>query len=375
MAGQIIKRGDSFLLRVPLGRDAAGKRLYKNATFRGTKKEAEKELTKLLRLRDTGQLQAARKETVGEYLELWLETTAKPSVRARSLHSYRETAKRYVLPYVADLRLSAVNPADVRAWLTKLGAKGLSPRTIRKAHEVLRNALEQAVVDSLILTNPARGRLVRKALPKMERKERTTIPPEKIPAFIEAAEEERLGAYFLLLLTGGLRPSEGLALRWTDLRGDTIRVERVLVDVERQPLYFAPTKSRESTRAIVLPKFTLEALKDWKRRQAEERLKAGPAWTDNGLIFPDEVGQPLRQDNTRIPFGRLLKRAELPPMRIYDLRHSAATLLLEAGEDLTVVKERLGHSTIVLTADTYKHARRGSQERAAGKFDQLASGG
>lgn len=376
MAGQIkeLRKGKLYRVRVHSPRDENGKRKSKSVTVEGTRADAEKALTKLLRERDTGQLVTKSKDTLSDYvLRNWLPTTAKPSVRPRTLHDYRQTMDRYVLPYLGSHRLSAITPAEVRGWIVKLTDKGLAPRTIRKAREVLRNALEAAVADGLLPTNPARGRLVSKALPKNERKERVTIPPEKVPAFLAAAAEDRLHAYWVVLLFGGLRPSEALALRWTDLHGDSVRVERVLVDVERQPMTFAPTKSAESRRAVVLPKIALDALRDHKKRQAEEQLLAGPAWQGSGLIFTNEVGEPLRQDNTRIPFAALLKRAELPKMRIYDLRHSAATLLLELGEDLTTVKERLGHSSVVLTADTYKHARRGSQERAASKFDQLAA--
>lgn len=371
MAGQLIRRGDNkWLLRVYEGRDAQGKREYYSKTFHGAKKEAQRELRTMLLRRDRGERLTPPKQTLDEYLDDWLATTAKPSVRARTFGDYEDTLKRYVRPHLGRVKLGAITPVDVRRMIAALSARGLASRTVRKSHEVLRNALEQAVADGFITANPARGRLVRKALPKKEKKERKTVPADRVQDFVEAAAADRLGAYWILLLTGGLRPSEALALRWDDFVGDAVRVQRVLVDRAGVDLKFAPPKSKESTRAVVLPRVTLDALREHRKRQVEERLKAGSAWQEHGLIFCDEVGRPLRQDKTRTHFRNVLKAAGLPPMRIYDLRHSAATLLLEWGEDLTTVKERLGHSTVTLTADLYKQARRGSQERAASKFDE-----
>jgi integrase len=196
----------------------------------------------------------------------------------------------------------------------------------------------------------------------------------KVQKFIEATKDERLGAYWLVLLFGGLRPSEALGLQWDDIQGDTISIQRTLVD-KVGGLHFAPTKTKKSRRAVVVPGVVVDALKAHRKRQAAEQLKAGEAWRGEGLVFCNQVGGPIRQSQTRKSFKRLRKVAELPPMRIYDLRHSAATLLLEMGEDLKVVSERLGHSTITLTADTYSHVTRGMQERAAAKLDKLAAMG
>lgn len=371
MAGQLIKRGDRlWLARVFVGRDAQGKRKYFNQTVHGTKKEADSVLRDLLSRRDRNGLRVAPKSTVDEYLDSWLETTAAPSVRPQTLDDYTCTLTRYVRPHLGTLPLAKVSPVEVRAMLVKLGEHGLGPRTIRKAHEVLRNALEAAVADGLLPTNPARGRLVQKALPKMEEKQRQTVPAEKVPPFIAAAKTERLGALFVVMLFGGLRPEEALALRWEDFRADAIHIHRVLVDRDGLPLTFGPPKTKKSGRAVVLPNVAVEALRDHKRRQAAEQLRAGEAWKGQGLIFCNEIGEPLRQDQTRTSFQRIRKGAGLPPLRIYDLRHSTASLLLELGEDLKVVSERLGHSTIVLTANVYGHISRGMQERAAAKLDQ-----
>jgi site-specific recombinase XerD len=215
MAGQIIRKGDrKWPVRVVIGRDGAGKRRYVSKLVHGGKKDAEKELTRLQSQRHRGALVLKPKETLDDFLDAWLETTAKPSVRARTLEDYTATLKRYVRPYLGSVRYADVTPTDIRAMLVKLTDRGLSPRTVRKALEVLRNALEQAVSDRMIPDNPARARLVKKALPQKEQKEPETIATDRVPAFLAAAEGTRLHALWLLQLFSGLRPSEALALRW-----------------------------------------------------------------------------------------------------------------------------------------------------------------
>lgn len=380
MAGQIVKRGDRrYLIRVYLGRDPdTGKRKYRSQTIHGTKKEAGRKLRKLLTSADNGKLPIREIGTVDDYLDVWLDTVAKPSVRARTLDDYTATLRNYVRPHVGGIRLAKLSPANVRAMLVTLREQGYAPRTVRKARECLRNALEHAVAEGHIPDNPSRGRLVAKALPPKEQTERRTLASEDVGAFLEAASEDRLAAYWIVMLFGGFRPSEALALRWqdVDLDSSTVQVRRVLVDKagDDWPLY-APPKSEQSRRAVVLPRVAVGALRDHRRRQLEERLAADAAWEDPELVFTAETGGALRQHMTWRAWHALLGRAGLPTMRIYDLRHSCASLLLESGESLKVVSERLGHSTITLTADVYAHVNRGQQEAAAAKLDRLARGG
>lgn len=374
MAGQIIRRGDrTWLLRVFVGRDGGGKRRYHNKTVHGTKKEADAALRALLGQRDRGQLLTIPKSTVNEYLNSWLNTIA-PSVAARTLGDYAETLSLYCRPHLGQLLLASVTPVEVRSMLAQLQKADLKPRTVRKAHEVLRNALEQAVADGFLTNNPARSRLVSKALPAKEHVERPTVTRDQLSAFINASADRRLNAYYLAMLFCGLRPEEALALRWSDATEKKVTVRRVLVDGKHGMVpHFTKPKTKKSARSIPLPEIVIAALLRHRRTQIAEQLIAGPAWQGQDLIFCDEVGAPLRQDRTRREFKALLKAAQLPPMRPYDLRHSAATLLLEAGEDLKVVSELLGHSTIVLTADTYAHVTPGMKERAVAKLDRLTA--
>ncbi len=374
MAGQIIGKGPGkWLLRVFTGRDGAGRRHYHSETVHGGKKLAEQRLAKLLSERTEGTLVVAPRGSLGEYLDTWLQTTAAPSVRARTLDLYTQILARYVRPHLGQARLARLSPVEVRGMLVKLSAAGLSPRIVRMAHEVLRNALEQAVSDRLIVNNPARARLVRKALPPKPRRQPATVKADQVAIFLDVARADRLGPYFTLLLFSGLRPEEALALRWADLNGNVVSVHRVLVDASGMPLHFEEPKSATSRRAVALPDIAVQALQEHRRAQAADRLAAGADWRDNDLIFCGRDGEPVRQYTTRETFKKILAAAELPAMRVYDLRHSCASLLLEAGVGLKVVSERLGHSSVALTGDTYAHVAPGLQQQAADALGRLAT--
>jgi integrase len=373
-AGQILPRGPGkWLVRVYAGRDATGKRTYINEVVHGGVRKADAALAALLDKKRRGRLLVRSKDTVDEFLDSWMETVVRPSCRPRTALDYARALQYYVRPYIGRVPLQALDAAAVRGLLVKLQEKGLAPRTIRGAHQVLRNALEQAVEDKLLPDNPARSRLVHKALPPKRKTAPAVVPAERVAAFLDACAEDRLGALFVLQLMSGLRPSEALALRWQDVTGDTVSVTRALVDVaSEKEVYFAEPKSKESRRAVVVPPVVVRALADHRKAQAAERLAAGRAWRDQGLIFCDEAGQPLRQYTARRAFKKVCAAAGIEGVRLYGLRHSCATLLLEADVPLKVVSERLGHSTVTLTGDTYSHVSRGMQERASAALDRLA---
>lgn len=374
MAGQLITRGkDKWLLRVYTGRDGAGKRRYFNHTFHGSKREADRYLRSLQTRHDSGERLGRRVLTLNHFLDRWLEGTSQ-SWRPRTLLDYTQTLGWYVRPHIGTHELAGLAPVDVAGLISTLSGLGLSPRTVRKAREVLRNALGAALDEGLIASNPARNsRLVTSALPALSRVERTTVGAHKLADFNRAAAESPLGALFALLLYSGLRPSEALALRWSDFRDGKVFVTRAMVDKPGLAHAALGPKTLRSARAVPLPHVSTSLLASHRRLQLSQRLRMGPLWEDQDLMFPDSEGRPLRQHRLSRPFRTLLGLAGLPHMRLYDLRHSCATLLAESGEDLNVVKDRLGHSTITLTANTYAHVTHRMQGNATATFDRLAS--
>ena len=176
-----------------------------------------------------------------------------------------------------------------------------------------------------------------------------------------------------------VRRGEAFGLRWrgVDLDARRLRVNRTLglgLDAEGEPR-FEPTKTVKSNRTVRIPGFAVDALRDHRRRQIEERLFAGPRWRDYDLDFTTSIGTPLVSGDVSRSFRKLLTRAGIEPPRFHDLRHGCATLLLEAGEDLAMIRGVLGHSTITLTVDTYAHLTDRAKDQAAARLDALVMGG
>jgi len=376
MAGQIIKRGDSnYTLRVYLGRDGSGKRRYINKTYKGNKKKAQEVLNSMLHAGDLGTLTEPTKTTLGEYLDEWLETAATPRVRPRTLDGYKYLVKKYIKPELGSLRLHKVSPLDIQKLYTSLLAKKLSPKTVRHVHGVLRSALNQAVKWRLLAINPA----LAVDLPKQKKKEMKAFSVEEAGKFLQHAVNDRWGIVFSLALTSGMRPGEYLGLKWqdVDLEKGVVAVRRTIVAHPKGGGWdFAEPKTSQSERSIPLPPSVTKALVEHKKKQAAERLKAGPKYAGHDLVFATEKGEPLNQPNlVNRHLKPILVAAKLSEsFRLYDLRHSCATLLLAQGEHPKVVSERLGHASVTLTLDTYSHVLPTMQQQAAERLEDVLFG-
>lgn len=372
MSGQIIRRGEgTWLVRVPLGRSADGTRRYHNHTVKGTKRDAERYRTKTLRALDTGTFADETHATVAEFLSEWLETSAKPRVRSRTLADYRALADRYLVPALGHRKLAQLAPADIQRAYNDLSARGLSARTVRYAHSVLHGALEQAVRWNLLVRNV--GKLV--DLPREERREMRALTSAEASQLLAAARGTRFEALWILLLTSGIRPGEALGLKWSDIDADRVRIQRTLVRQRDGSWELAEPKTPRARRVVTLPLTTQRALQSHRARQLEERFCAGPNWEGLDLVFASGTGGPLEwRLIARRYFRPLLRAAGLGSLRPYDLRHSCATLLLAAGENVKVVSERLGHASVALTLDVYSHVLPDMQQRAAERMESLLFG-
>lgn len=372
MAGQIIKRGDRvWVVRIFTGRDDKGKRQYLNKTIHGTKKDAEKYLTATMRDRDLGVFIEPCTLSVGEYLNKWLEAAARPRLRERSYEDYKEKLDRYVRPAIGEKKLADVRPLDIQTFYGQMQERGLSARTVRYTHAILKSALKQAIKWHMLVRNPCEA----VELPRSERREMNAFSPKEAESFLKAAKENEQGVIFAFALATGMRPEEYLGLKWCDIdleKGVAI-VRRVLVRRKGGGWYFGETKTSRSRRTVPLPTTLVKLLAAHRRKQAEIRLKAGAAYQNNDLVFATGEGTPHNSRNlAQRQFRQILERAELPlTFRLYDLRHSCATLLLAIGENPKVVSERLGHASIVLTLDTYSHVLPSMQQAATAKLECL----
>jgi integrase len=373
MAGQIIKRSDkTWLVRIFMGRDGNGKRQYLNKTIKGTKKDADTYLSTTVTAISTGTFVEPSTLTVNDYLSKWLQTAARPRVSERTFESYSELISRYAKEDLGNLKLSDLRPLHIQKLYAGMQERGLSARTVRYLHAVLSSALKQAVRWGTLSRNPAD--VVN--LPRQVRKEMHALSPQEATEFLKAAAQDRWGVLFAFALATGMRPEEYLGLQWKDLD-----LDKGIVTVQRAVIWratgggwhFGEPKTARSRRSIPLPTSTLRSLKEHRRIQAEERLKAGADYQQHDLVFATSEGSPLMPRNLkRRHFRPILKTAKLPDdFRLYDLRHSCATLLLAAGENPKVVSERLGHASITLTLDVYSHVLPTMQQAAAERLEKI----
>lgn len=373
MAGQLIERGPrKWLVRIFMGRGADGKRKYYNKTIHGTKKEAQGFLNEKLHEHDRGLLVVPSKRSVEHFLLEWVDK-GKPGIRERTRESYRWVLLQYVLPSLGDWRLDQLGPFEIQELYGRMAERGLSPRTIRYTHSILRSALGQALRWRMIASNPAD--LVE--LPAKAPKEMRALSPEEAGVFLEAVRGDRWAVLWEFLLVTGLRPGEALGLKWADVDwvGQRIRVQRALARSDDHKWRFVEPKTDRGRRAVVVPSSTMETLRRHRAAQAEGRLRAGPQYGDLDLVFAAGGGDPLDyRVLVQRHFKPLVKAAGLDPLRPYDLRHTCATLLLASGEHPKVVAERLGHSSTVMTMDVYSHVLPDMQEAAADKLEAMLYG-
>ncbi len=370
MAGQIVKKSDNtWLVRIFIGRDAEGKRKYFSKTIHGPKKDAQKYLTAKLREQDLGVRIGTTSITLNEFLDQWLETAVSPRVSARTADGYGSILKRYVRASLGAVKLSRIQAIDIQKLYGTMQARGLSARVVRHTHSVLHNALKQAVRWNILQNNASDF----VELPKVPHKERRVLSADEAVAFLAEADAMPQGLIFEFALLSGMRPEEYLALQWNDIDAErcTAQVNRALVRHGGKWSFERP-KTAKSRRIVSLPKPLISKLLKHKRRQNEIRLRNGLVWEDNALVFCTEIGTPHSIPNLTYRYFRpILAKAGLPQIRLYDLRHSHATLLLIAEENPKVVAERLGHSTIVLTMDTYSHVIPNMQKVATEKLTQM----
>lgn len=366
--GGIYKRAEDERWVGSLSLGYEGGKRKRRYVYGKTRREVQEKLSALRRAHDDGLPVAPEKLTLGAYLQQWVENSARPTIRPKTYASYAQLIRLYLAPDLGHIPLAKLTPSDVQAWVNKRLAGGLSPRTVQYAHAVLRRALGQAQKWSMVPRNVAT--LV--SPPRIRRPEAKFLTPEQARVLLESIHGDRLEGLYTLSMLLGLRPGEALGLQWSavDLEAGTL-VVRVALHRVAGRLQIDELKTDRSRRSIPLPGVAQAALKAHRTRQLEERLKAGELWEEHGLVFTTATGKPMAEEVVARAFHRALKRAGLPDMRFYDLRHTCASLLLAQGVHMRVVMEILGHSQIAVTMNTYSHVTAQLERHAANQLDAL----
>ncbi|SES49868.1 Site-specific recombinase XerD [Streptomyces sp. yr375] len=346
-----------------------------------TRKEALSKLTEKIAASNRGLPAPSARGSLAAYLTYWLENGAVHHLRENTHTRYTAVTRLYLIPGLGKKKLTKLTAKDVRTWLNQLRttcqcctrgldtardqplccaagnccSKRLSPLTLTYLHSVLKSALEHAVREEEIPRNVARN--VRTGTPRPRRFEPLTA--EEAREFLAAASGHRLQPLFELALHTGLRKGELLGLRWEDLdlAGGTASIRRTLQRTSTGGLTTLPTKTRASERRIALPTRCVQSLKLHREQQQREREAAGTTCQHSRHVFTTTQGSPIDPTNLTRTFTTLLRNAGLRRIRFHDVRHSTATLLLEQGVELVVIKELLGHAHIAVTATVYAHVR------------------
>lgn len=317
-----------------------------------------------------------RRGTVGEWLDTWLETHVKPTVRPSSYAAYESRVRMHLRPALGAVRLSELTPADVRRMMAGLAAKDLTAGTAGAILVTLRHALTAAVGDGLIAVNPA-------AVVRAPASDRASAEPPGVAAvlaMIEAARGHRImEAFIVLAVSTGLRHGELLALTWdrVDIRDPanaSLTVAATLSRGQNTGLVIGETKTAASRKTLYLAPSVAATLARHRARQAEERMLAGAAWVDRGLVFAGPAGQLLDPSRNGRVFHKIQDRAGVPRCRVHDLRHAFVSYLLAAGVDIRTIQELARHGSIGVTMNTYAHVLPAAGKAAATHMDALFGG-
>ena len=371
--GNIRKRNDGrWEGRYTAGRDPnTGKAIYKNVLAK-TQKDCKEKLKRAIEENAKVDIIRVEQYTVGQWMDVWFENCAKIKVRPSSHKTYRGYIDNHIKPDIGKIPLSKLSSLDLQKLYKKLLSggrveriesknqpKGLSAKTVRNINQVISSAMDFAIDQKLISTNPTGGC----ALPKLEHREMKTLPAEQLASFLREAKESGVFELYYIELATGLRRGELLGLKWEDIdwENGTIQVRRQIARIDGEVVE-APLKTKNSYRSVSIGQDAVQILKEQQRK------------TSSQYVFPSPTGGPISPDSILDMLHRVLKRAGLPQIRFHDMRHTFATVALQNGVDIKTVSGMLGHYSAGFTLDTYAHVATQAQRQAANTMANILSG-
>lgn len=297
--------------------------------------------------------------TVEQFLDRYFEDVAKHSLRPKTLETYEYLLRMHIKPELGKIKLASLRPDQVQNLYANKLESGLSNRTVQFMHSILHKALQQALKWGLVYRNVAD--LVEP--PSVKKKAPQTLSSSQVKQFLNSIRDDRMFPIFALAIGCGLREGEVLGLHYEDIDWETqtIHVKHAIQYLIGKGLVLTEPKTDKSRRAVEIPDFAFQALKDHRDLHNIHQ----------GLMFVTSNGTPFSPRNVIRFFKQSLEQAGLPEIRFHDLRHTSATLLLTAGVHPKVVQEMLGHSQINLTMDTYSHVLPSMQQEASKKMDGI----
>jgi integrase len=360
------KRGISWRRVVDVGFDPiTGKRIQRRVSAK-TKRECDAAAIKLLADVENKLVTFDRNMTVSAFAEQWLESKA-GHVRGSTHRRYADLMRLHVLPTIGRLKIRDVDPVQIQRLHAAWRNSGLSSTSCNHCHFVLNGLLNQAVQWRVLATNPCK--LVK--APRRSSPEMPTWSIDEVQRVLTAARDTPLEPLWHLALSTGMRRGELLGLTWSDIDFDRaeLSVRRTLSRGRGNELELGSLKTKSASRSIALPESAVQQLRRLQVGQREKQKLAGDAWHDDAFVFTDDLGRPLQINYLQRQFTSLISAAQVPRIRIHDLRHTNATLLLNQGVHAKVVQERLGHTSVGMTIDIYSHVLPHMQQHAADALD------
>ena len=358
--GTIRQRPDGrWEARYTLGIDPGTGKQIQKSVYGKTQKEVAQNLRQITAEIDAKTYVAPCKLSISEWMSIWAQDYL-VGVKASTAYLYRRTIELYIDPHLGHIRLDALNAHTVQHFYNELAkpskpdAAPLSAKSIKNIHGVLHKALQQAVLLNYIRYNPTTACV----LPKIVKKEIHPLTDQQTAQLLNLLKGSKYEIPLTVDLFTGLREGELLGLIWdcVDFEKGTILVNKQLRRSQRKggTYYFSPPKNNKS-RTITPAPYVMKLLQAQKVQQARQRLMAGPAWEDSGLVFTNEFGRYVSYRAIFDSFKRIVKRIGLPDARIHDLRHTYAVNCIRAGDDIKTVQSNLGHATAAFTLDVYGH--------------------
>jgi integrase len=379
MKGHIRQRTKgTWEITIDTGPDpTTGKRRRHFESVKGAKKEAQRRLAELLVDIDQGTyIKQSKKLTVAAWLLQWYDGYVTSNLSPKTSESYNHELCQYIIPRLGGIRLTELRPHHIQDYIaqtlsggSRRQAGGLSHRTVQYHYRILSKALDDAIKMGLLVVNPCKG----VSPPRPARYDIPTIGQDELKQLIGALQKSSYYVYYYTLLLTGLRRGELLALRWKDIDLElaSIYVSHSLHRLNSGTIIIKEPKTARSRRPIDLPLSLVTLLRQHREEQEVKRLIMGKILTDDDFVFSNTDGTPLYPNTVTHTFAKVAARAGMPHLRLHDLRHIHATMLLKAGVHPRIVQERLGHSSIATTLDIYSHTVPGLQKAAAERLDTL----
>jgi integrase len=370
MKGYIRKRGKTYSYTVDIGRDPiTGKRKQKTkGGFKG-KKEAEKALNDAIYHLNQGTFIEPKDLTVKDLVKEWLKIH-QHKVKVTTFNMYQYNINKWIIPLLGGIKVQQFKKAHANQFSTQLLEK-IASSTAHKVFTLARMIFSYAVAEDVIPKNPFENTLIKRGKPAI-----STWTFDELNKFLQVVKKDNEFYYriFAAAAYTGLRKGEVLGIRKIDLdfEKSLINVKQSIFETKEKGVQAGSLKTPSSLRSVSIDDLLISILKDQIRKNNELKLKFGAGYQDHNLIFCNPDGSPVRPSILNRHFNAYIEKSGVPKIRLHDLRHTHATLLLELGVNPKIVADRLGHSSVKITLDVYSHVSLNIQEDAVKLFSKKA---